>query len=191
MFDLGSKKLILASQSPRRKELLKGLGFDFEIRTKDIEEDFPQELEASKVAGFLSAKKAAAFREEIGPDEIILTSDTVVILEGKILGKPIDEADAFNMLSALSGKSHLVTTGITFLSTEKLLTFSDTAKVFFKELSSAEIDYYISNFGPFDKAGAYGIQEWIGFVGVKKIEGSYFTVMGLPIHLVYDVLKNW
>jgi septum formation protein len=191
MFDLGSKKLILASQSTRRKELLKGLGFDFEIRTKDIEEDFPQELEASKVAGFLSAKKAAAFREEIGPDEIILTSDTVVILEGKILGKPIDEADAFNMLSALSGKSHLVTTGITFLSTEKLLTFSDTAKVFFKELSSAEIDYYISNFGPFDKAGAYGIQEWIGFVGVKKIEGSYFTVMGLPIHLVYDVLKNW
>jgi septum formation protein len=191
MFDLGSKKLILASQSPRRKELLKGLGFDFEIRTKDIEEDFPQELEASKVAGFLSAKKAAAFREEIGPDEIILTSDTVVILEGKILGKPIDEADAFNMLSALSGKSHLVTTGITFLSTEKLLTFSDTAKVFFKELSSAEIDYYISNFGPFDKAGAYGIQEWIGFVGVKKIEGSYFTVMGLPIHLVYDALKNW
>jgi septum formation protein len=191
MINLGAKKLILASQSPRRKELLKGLGFDFEVRTKDTNEDFPQNLDPSEVAGFLSAKKAAAFSMEIGPNEIVLTSDTVVILEGKILGKPANEEEAFEMLSALSGKTHLVTTGITFLTLEKELTLSDTAKVFFKQLSGQEIEYYISNFKPFDKAGAYGIQEWIGFVGVEKIEGSYFTVMGLPIHLVYDVLKNW
>jgi septum formation protein len=191
MIDFGSKKLILASQSPRRKELLKGLGVDFEVRIKDINEDFPQNLDPSEVAGFLSAKKAAAFASEIGPDEILLTSDTVVILNGKILGKPADEEEAFEMISALSGKTHLVTTGITFLTLGKELTLSDTAKVFFKELSRQEIEYYISNYKPFDKAGAYGIQEWIGFVGVQKIEGSYFTVMGLPIHLVYDVLKNW
>ncbi|MCL6259991.1 Maf family nucleotide pyrophosphatase [Aquiflexum sp. TKW24L] len=191
MIDLGTYKLILASQSPRRKELLKGLGIEFEVRIKDIKEDFPTDLHPSDVAGYLSAKKAVAFQEEIEPSQIVLTSDTVVILDGKILGKPVDEADAFNMLYALSGKSHLVSTGITFLSKEKTLTLSDTAKVFFKELSNTEIDYYISNFRPFDKAGAYGIQEWIGFVGVEKIEGSYFTVMGLPIHLVYDVLKNW
>ncbi|MCR9015447.1 Maf-like protein [Aquiflexum gelatinilyticum] len=190
MINLGEKKLILASQSPRRKELLKGLGFDFEVRSKDTSEDFPINLDPSEVAGFLSAKKAAAFAHEIVPNEIVLTSDTVVILEGKILGKPANEEEAFEMLFALSGKTHLVTTGITFLTLEKELTLSDTAKVFFKELSGQEIEYYISNFKPFDKAGGYGIQEWIGFVGVEKIEGSYFTVMGLPIHLVYDVLKN-
>lgn len=191
MIDLGTKKLILASKSPRRKELLMGLGFDFEVRTKDTNEDFPQDLTPSEVAGYLSAKKAAAFEEELAPGEIVLTSDTVVILDGKILGKPMDKEEAFDMLSGLSGKTHLVTTGITFLSKEKKLTLSDTAKVFFKELSNLEIEYYISKFKPYDKAGGYGIQEWIGFVGVEKIEGSYFTVMGLPIHLVYDVLKNW
>lgn len=191
MIDLGNKKLILASQSPRRKELLKGLGFDFEVRTKDTNEDFPINLDPSEVAGFLSAKKAAAFAHEIGPNEIVLTSDTVVILDGKILGKPSNQEEAYEMLSGLSGKTHLVTTGVTFLTLEKEMTVSDTAKVFFKELSKSEIEYYIANFRPFDKAGGYGIQEWIGFVGVEKIEGSYFTVMGLPIHLVYHILKNW
>jgi septum formation protein len=191
MIDLGSKKLILASKSPRRKELLMGLGFDFVVRTKDTNEDFPQDLAPAEVAGYLSAKKAAAFEKELAAEEIVLTSDTVVILDGKILGKPMDKEEAFNMLSRLSGKTHLVTTGITFLTREKNLTLSDTAKVYFKELSSQEIEYYISKFKPFDKAGGYGIQEWIGFVGVEKIEGSYFTVMGLPIHLVYNVLKNW
>lgn len=191
MIDLGTKKLILASQSPRRKELLRGLGFDFEVKVKDTNEEFPKNLDTSEVAGFLSAKKAAAFATEIGPDEIILASDTVVILDGSILGKPANKEEAFDMLSRLSGKSHMVTTAITFLTLNKELTLSDTSKVFFKELSKSEIEYYISNFKPFDKAGAYGIQEWIGFVGVEKIEGSYFTVMGLPIHLVYEVLKNW
>ncbi len=191
MIDLGAKKLILASQSPRRKELLKGLGFDFEVRTKDTGEDFPEDLNPSEVAGYLSAKKAAAFAKEIGPEEILLASDTVVILEGKILGKPSDKEEAYEMLSRLSGKQHLVTTAVTFLTLERNLTLSDTAKVYFKKLSNTEIEYYISNFKPFDKAGAYGIQEWIGFIGVEKIEGSYFTVMGLPIHLVYAVLKNW
>jgi septum formation protein len=191
MINLGTKKLILASQSPRRKELLKGLGFDFEVRTKDTNEDFPEDLDASEVAGYLSKKKAKAFAQEIGPNEIVVTSDTVVILEGKILGKPLDKEEAFEMLSGLSGKNHLVTTAVTFLSSDKILTLSDTAKVYFKELSVEEIEYYISRYQPFDKAGAYGIQEWIGFVGVEKIEGSYFTVMGLPIHIVYDVLKKW
>lgn len=191
MIDLGNKKLILASQSPRRKELLKGLGFDFEIRTKETNEDFPQDLSPLEVAAFLSEKKAAAFANEIRPEDLVLTSDTVVILDGKILGKPVDKVEAFDMLSGLSGKNHLVTTAITFLSIDKKITLSDTAKVHFKELSQQEIDFYISNFKPYDKAGAYGIQEWIGFVGVEKIEGSYFTVMGLPIHLVYDVLKKW
>jgi septum formation protein len=191
MIDLKGKRLILASQSPRRKELLKGLGIEFEVRSKNTDEDFPVDLDPFEVAGYLSKKKAAAFASEIGPDEIILTSDTVVILDKKILGKPLDSQDAFQMLSELSGKNHYVTTGVTFFAREKSLTVSDTAKVFFKELSIAEIDYYISNYRPYDKAGAYGIQEWIGFVGVEKIEGSYFTVMGFPIHLVYDVLKNW
>lgn len=191
MIDLGNKKLILASQSPRRRELLKGLGIDFEVRTKDTNEDFPEELDPSEVAGFLSEKKATAFAQEIGTEDLVLTSDTVVILDGRILGKPVDKDVAFEMLSRLSGKTHLVTTAITFLAIDKKLTLSDTAKVHFKELSEQEIDFYISNFRPFDKAGGYGIQEWIGFIGVEKIEGSYFTVMGLPIHLVYDVLKKF
>lgn len=191
MIDLGTKKLILASQSPRRKELLKGLGIDFEVRTKETNEDFPQDLSPLEVAAFLSEKKAAAFANEIRPEDLVLTSDTVVILDGKILGKPVDKEEAYEMLSALSGKNHLVTTAITFLSIDKKITLSDTSKVHFKELSQQEIDFYIFNFKPYDKAGAYGIQEWIGFVGIEKIEGSYFTVMGLPIHLVYDVLKKW
>jgi septum formation protein len=191
MINLGLNKLILASGSPRRKELLSGLGIDFEIKVKDTNEDFPDDLDPSSVAGFLSKKKAEAFKQDLGNNEIILTADTVVILEGKILGKPADKTEAIAMLSALSGKTHLVTTAVTFLSNEKLQTYSDSAKVYFKNISSSEIEYYIDSFKPYDKAGAYGIQEWIGFVGVEKIEGSYFTVMGLPIHLVYEVLKNW
>lgn len=191
MIKLEGFTLVLASQSPRRKELLAGLGLEFTIRTKPVQEDFPMDLAPERVAAFLSKKKADAFEGEIGPTEIILTSDTVVILEGAILGKPLDAAEATSMLRNLSGKSHTVVTGVTLTSQSKQVTASDMAKVVFKELSDDEISFYIDQFQPMDKAGAYGIQEWIGFIGVEKIDGSFFTVMGLPLHLVYRILKNW
>ncbi|EMS32390.1 Septum formation protein Maf [Mariniradius saccharolyticus AK6] len=191
MIKLEGFRLILASQSPRRRELLAGLGLDFDVKVKPIAEDYPEELAVTEVAGFLAKKKAEAYRPDIGTDEIVLTSDTVVILGGKILGKPVDASEAKSMLKALSGKSHLVVTGISFTSATKQVTESDTAVVYFRDLSEGEIDFYIESFKPFDKAGAYGIQEWIGFIGVEKIEGSFFTVMGLPLHLVYQVLKSW
>ncbi|MFD2203517.1 Maf family nucleotide pyrophosphatase [Shivajiella indica] len=191
MIDLGGKKLILASKSPRRFELLKGLGLDFEVRTKETEENYPSNLPLSDVAGYLSELKAKAFQDEMKEDEIILTSDTVVIHNDEFLGKPLDKNVAKEMLRKLSGNDHLVITGISFLSKEKCITKQDFTKVYFKELSDQEIDYYIDQYQPFDKAGAYGIQEWIGYVGVQKIEGSYFTVMGLPVHLVYEVLTQW
>jgi septum formation protein len=191
MIKLEGYRLILASQSPRRRELLAGLGLDFDVKVKPIAEDYPEELAATQVARFLARKKAEAYRTDIGKDEIVLTSDTVVILDGKILGKPADASEAKSMLMALSGKSHLVVTGISFTSATKQVTESDTAVVYFRDLSEGEIDFYIESFKPFDKAGAYGIQEWIGFIGVEKIEGSFFTVMGLPLHLVYQVLKSW
>jgi septum formation protein len=191
MIKLDGYKLILASQSPRRRELLAGLGFDFDIKVKPVDEDYPAEIPAHDVAGYLAKKKAQAYRTDIGKDEIVLTSDTVVILEGKILGKPKDAAEAKSMLVALSGKRHQVVTGICMASAHKQVTQSDTAFVYFRALSEAEIDFYIESFQPFDKAGAYGIQEWIGFVGVERIEGSFFTVMGLPLHLVYQLLKFW
>jgi septum formation protein len=191
MIDLRSKKLILASKSPRRAELLKGLGLDFEVRTKDVKEDFPEEMPVEKVAEYLSEKKAAAFQDDLRSDEILLTSDTVVIVGDKVLGKPADLEEARAMIRTLSGKEHLVISAITFKSTHKTVSLSDSVKVSFKSLTAKEIDYYVETFRPLDKAGAYGIQEWIGYIGVLKIEGSYFTVMGLPVHLVYDVLKEW
>jgi septum formation protein len=191
MIKLEGYRLILASQSPRRRELLAGLGLDFDVKVKPIDEDFPAELAATEVAAFLARKKAEAYRPDIGTDEIVLTSDTVVILDGKILGKPADASEAKSMLKALSGRSHLVVTGISFTSATNQVTESDTAVVYFRDLNEGEIDFYIESFKPFDKAGAYGIQEWIGFIGVEKIEGSFFTVMGLPLHLVYQVLKSW
>jgi septum formation protein len=191
MIKLEGYKLTLASQSPRRKELLAGLGLDFDVKVKPVDEDFPVDMPATEVAAFLAGKKAEAYRPEIGKDEIVLTSDTVVILDGKILGKPKDASEAKSMLTALSGRSHQVVTGISFTSATKQVTQSDVAVVYFRDLSKGEIDFYIESFRPFDKAGAYGIQEWIGFIGVEKIEGSFFTVMGLPLHLVYQMLKSW
>jgi len=191
MINLKGNQLILASKSPRRQELLKGLCVDFEVRTKETPEDFPETMSASKVSAFLSEKKAKAFLGELADDEIVLTSDTVVILEGKILGKPENAEEARKMLTDLSAKQHKVSTGITLLSNTKSITLQDEASVFFKPLSQEEIDFYIDNFRPFDKAGAYGIQEWIGYIGVKRLEGSFYTVMGLPVHLVYQALKDW
>ncbi|PRY88452.1 Maf family nucleotide pyrophosphatase [Mongoliibacter ruber] len=191
MMNLKGYKLILASKSPRRAELLKGLGYEFEIRTKEVEESFPTNLPVLDVAAYLSQKKAQAFLAELGENEIILTSDTVVLLEEKVLGKPSDLVEAKEMLRDLSGKTHKVISAITLKSKEKEVTQSDIVTVHFKKLTDQEIDYYVQQFQPLDKAGAYGIQEWVGYIGVTGIEGSYFTVMGLPVHVVYELLKEW
>ncbi|SNR95999.1 septum formation protein [Belliella buryatensis] len=189
MIDLKENKLVLASKSPRRNELLKGLGVDFTVRSKDTDESFPMDMDPFEVAGYLSKKKADAFVDELADDEIILTADTVVILDGQILNKPADEQEACEMIAALSGKVHHVVTGITIGKSSHLVTKQDVVKVHFKELCKEEINYYVKNFLPFDKAGAYGIQEWIGYIAVDRIEGSFYTVMGLPVHLVYEELK--
>ena len=189
MIDLKENKLVLASKSPRRNELLKGLGVDFTVRSKDTDESFPMDMDPFEVAGYLSKKKADAFVDELADDEIILTADTVVILDSQILNKPVDEQEACEMIAALSGKVHHVVTGITIGKSSHLVTKQDVVKVHFKELCKEEINYYVKNFLPFDKAGAYGIQEWIGYIAVDRIEGSFYTVMGLPVHLIYEELK--
>ncbi|ERM83934.1 hypothetical protein P872_01350 [Rhodonellum psychrophilum GCM71 = DSM 17998] len=191
MIPLIDKKIILASKSPRRSELLRGLGLEFEIKTKDTEEDFPSEMPVGEVAGFLSEKKAMAFAEELQEGELVIAADTIVVLGNQILGKPTDAKGAFEMLTALSNRTHEVITGVTLMDKERILTFQDIAKVYFKPITELEIQYYIEKYKPFDKAGAYGIQEWIGFVAVDKIEGSYYTVMGLPVHRVYKELSLW
>jgi septum formation protein len=188
---LQRKNIILGSKSPRRKELLEGLGISFETRTKDVDESFPNDIEQNKVAKFLAEKKSSAFVNELTENDIIITSDTIVLCHGEILGKPKDEQEAFAMLSKLSGTSHQVITGVCIKSTKKTVLFSDTTKVWFKTLTSDEINYYIKNHRPFDKAGSYGIQEWIGYIGIEKIEGTYFNVMGLPVNLLYKKLQDF
>jgi septum formation protein len=182
--------LILASSSPRRQYLMKEAGFEFTVEKPDVEETFPGEMPVDQVAKYLAAKKADSFRPKIH-DEIIVTADTVVILSNKILNKPADAEEAFQMLSDLSGRTHLVITGVSIFSKEKEETFDDTTEVTFKKLSKEEIEFYVTNYKPFDKAGAYGAQDWIGMVAIEKIVGSYFNVMGLPIHKVYTHLHNW
>jgi len=188
---LQRKNIILGSKSPRRKELLAGLDITFETRTKEVEETFPNTIEQHKVAEYLAEKKGAAFTTELTENDIVITSDTIVLCNGEILGKPKDEKNAFQMLTKLSGKSHQVITGVCIKSTEKTITFSDITKVWFKPLTSEEINYYIKKYKPFDKAGSYGIQEWIGYIGIKKIEGTYFNVMGLPVNLLYEKLQDF
>jgi septum formation protein len=182
-------KLILASNSPRRQELLKETGFLFDIFTKDIDESIPENITIDKAAKFISEKKNIAYREFLN-DEIILTADTIVVSENKVLGKPKNSSAAVEMLQELSGKTHQVISGVCISSLQKSIVFDDITQVTFKTLSNEQIDYYIENYQPFDKAGAYGIQEWIGMVGVEKIIGSYYNVMGLPIHKVYLELKQ-
>ena len=183
-------QLILASASPRRKELLAGLNIPFEVRLIDgIDETYPPELPTDEVPLYISQKKAAAYKANISPHNIVLTADTVVVCNEQILGKPIDEADARRMLQMLSGTTHRVITGVTLLVEGNSKSFSVATDVTFKPLSAAEIDYYIRTFKPFDKAGAYGIQEWIGYIGVTAINGSYFNVMGLPVQRIYEELR--
>ena len=185
------KRIVLASNSPRRRELLAGLGLPFEVRVLDgIDESYPDDLPVSEVAQYIASKKAAAYRDAMADDELVITADTVVIVGDEILGKPVDEADARRMLREISGRTHQVTTGVCMLTTTQERRFAVTTDVTFKELSDEEIDYYISHYKPFDKAGAYGIQEWIGYIGVTGLQGSYYNVMGLPVQRIYETLRQ-
>ena len=181
------KKIILSSNSPRRKELLAGLDIPFEVKVlSGIDESYPEGLGVEEIPQYIAMEKAAAY--DIAEDEIVITADTVVVLGDAILGKPVDESDAKNMLRALSGNTHRVVTGVCITSADKQRKFSVVSEVTFKVLSDTEIDYYVNRYLPFDKAGAYGIQEWIGYVGVTSLKGSYFNVMGLPVQRIYEEL---
>lgn len=204
-------KIILASNSPRRKELLAGLGFDYEVRTlQGLDESYPEGLSMEEIPQYISRKKAAAYT--LNPDELLITADTIVYLDGEVLGKPADEAEAKQMLRKLSGKTHQVVTGVTLKTLQNLpikgilaeqdsipsregrggssISFASVSQVTFAQLSEAEIDHYVTHYRPLDKAGAYGIQEWIGYIGVTRIEGSYFNVMGLPVQRLYSEMKK-
>jgi len=181
------KLFILASKSPRRQMILTEAGFDFIVKPVDISEDYHGMLPVEDVAKYLAEKKAKQF-PFLRDNEIVIAADTTVVINGTILGKPQNAAEAATMLTSLSGKIHDVITGVCIKSKDKVVSFDDDTRVYFKSLTDKEIDYYIKEFKPFDKAGAYGIQEWIGMIGIRKIEGSYFNVMGLPIHKVYETL---
>ena len=188
--NLKKYQIILASKSPRRQELLRGMGVEFSILTKETDERFPPDMPLDEVPKYLSLQKSLAFNEnELPADYLLITSDTVVICEGEILGKPKDKADAVRMLQLLSGKTHHMVTGVTVRSAEKTESFAVRSNVTFAELDTEEIDYYIEHCRPYDKAGAYGIQEWIGYVGISGLEGSFYNVMGLPTRKLYGVLK--
>lgn len=194
MQNLEKYNIILASKSPRRSQLLGEIGVKFSVEIKEeVEEVYPDDLPQGDIAVFLSELKSRPFKEDVKKDasKIVITSDTIVCAEGKVLGKPKDTEDAVNMLQLLSNKKHQVISGVTILSKDKTLSFSVSTDVYFKELSKNEIDYYIHNYKPFDKAGAYGIQEWIGMVGIEKIEGSYFNVVGLPVQRLYEELRKF
>lgn len=183
------RKIILASNSPRRKELLGGLGYEFEVRVIDgIDESYPNGLTMEEIPRYIAAAKASAYT--VGADELLLTADTVVVLDEEVLGKPADAADVARMLHALSGRTHHVITGVCLKTQDDERRFSVSTEVTFKALTDEEIDHYISHYHPYDKAGAYGIQEWIGYIGVTGIRGSYFNVMGLPVQRIYQELQG-
>lgn len=181
--------IILASQSPRRQAFFKALDVDFEIRLKPVKEEYPPRLTHFEISNYLAQLKALPFKNELQPNDILITSDTIVWHENKALGKPRDENEAFSILKSLSNATHEVITSVCFSTTDYEKTLHNITKVTFASLSDEEIEYYITHFKPYDKAGAYGIQDWIGQIAVTKIEGSYFNVMGLPIHLVYKTLN--
>lgn len=183
-------KIVLASNSPRRKELLAGLDIPFEVRVLDnIDESYPETLPTKEIAGYISKKKADAYRQTMADDELIITADTIVVLGQEVMGKPKDDEEARRMLWELSGKTHQVITGVCLTTKDKQSNFSVETDVTFKTLSEEEIDYYVAHYRPLDKAGAYGIQEWIGHIGVTGLNGSYFNVMGLPVQRIYEALK--
>lgn len=190
--NLSKYKIILASNSPRRKELLGGLGLTFEVKTlPGIDESYPSGLTGEEIPMHISSKKAQAYDNQLADDVLLITADTIVYLNGLVLGKPVDEADAIDMLTRLSSCTHEVITGVTIKTNQKAKSFSVVSKVTFASLTAEEIRYYVQHYKPYDKAGAYGIQEWIGFVGVQSLEGSYFNVMGLPIQRLYQELKEF
>lgn len=188
---LKSYTIVLASQSPRRQQLLADMGIDFTLRKFEVDEDFSPDLKGAKVAEYLAGKKFRAAAPHLAEDELLITADTIVCIDDEILNKPADEREARQMLVRLSGKIHEVITGVCIGTRQKEHIFHDTTTVTFAPLSEEEINYYIRHFPPFDKAGGYGIQEWIGYVGIESINGSYFNVMGLPTRKLYAALKNF
>ncbi len=190
--NLKKYRVLLASKSPRRKELLTDLDVDFEVVTiEGVKEEYPEKIAVSKIAEYLSKLKAEAHKSIIAKNELLITADTIVVCDGKVLGKPESESDAKLMLQNLSGKIHVVYTGVTIMTSEKSVSFSVDTEVEFAEISDEEITYYIDKYHPIDKAGAYGIQEWIGCVAVKGICGSFYNVMGLPVHRLYKELMQF
>lgn len=186
---LKNHRIILASGSPRRQQFFKDLGLDFTIQLKEIEEIYPDHLKAQEISDYLAQLKANAFTD-LKPNDILITSDTIVWHNNKALGKPKDLKEAIQMIRSLSGDTHEVITSVCFKTSTGIKVVHDSTKVTFKDLTTNEIEYYVTTYKPLDKAGAYGIQEWIGFIGISNIEGSYFNVMGLPTHLVYDMLTR-
>ena len=189
---LKNHRLILASQSPRRRQLLSDCGLEYELAERyEVEELFPATMEADEVPVYLSRLKSEGYPAELAENDILLTADTVVIVDRQILGKPADEAEAHAMLRTLSGRAHRVTTGVTLRSKDRTESFAVQSDVYFRALTDEEIDYYVERYRPMDKAGSYGIQEWIGYVGIERIDGSFYNVMGLPVQRVYAALAEF
>lgn len=189
--NLKKYKIILASNSPRRRELLSGLGVDYEVKiVPGIDETYPESLNGEEIPVYIAQEKANAYRASLQPDELVITADTIVYVDGMVLGKPVDEADACRMLRMLSGRTHQVITGVCLTTVDFQKSFASVTEVTFDTLSDEEIGYYVEKYRPMDKAGSYGVQEWIGFVGVTGLKGSYYNVMGLPVQRLYKELKE-
>ena len=184
-------KFVLASKSPRRQDLLKGIVPEFDIMLRDTAESYPETLQGAQIVEHLAKLKASAFEGELAENQLLITADTIVWIDNQVLGKPKDRAVAIEMLHQLSGRKHTVYTGVCLKTTQKERVFSAATDVFFRQLSDDEIAYYVDTYKPFDKAGSYGIQEWIGYVGIERIDGSYFNVMGLPVQRLYQELKKF
>lgn len=192
MLNLSRYNIILASNSPRRKELLSGLNIPYEVKTlPNIDESYPDNLIGKDIAIYIAKEKANAYLDQLDDNTLLITADTIVLLDGKVYGKPSDDTDAKQMLRDLSGKTHQVITGVSITTKEKQESFGVSSEVRFSHLDDDEIEYYVSNYKPFDKAGAYGVQEWIGYIAVEYISGSYFNIMGLPIQRLYRELKKF
>ena len=190
--NLEKYKVILASGSPRRRELMAGLGVNYEVRIlPDVDESYPHTLQGEEIPLYIAKEKADAYIPMMQPDELIITADTIVWLDGKVLGKPRDREDALQMLRTMSGRTHEVFTGVCITTTDWQRSFTAQTEVRFATLSEDEIIYYVDNFKPMDKAGAYGIQEWIGYIGIERIDGSFYNVMGLPVQKLYETLKSF
>lgn len=189
--NLHNKRIKLASKSPRRQQLLQGLGLTFDVWSKEVDESYPDHLQQEEIPLYLASKKADAFGEDLHDGDVLITADTIVWIDGQVLNKPEDRDDAIRMIGLLNGKTHDVYTGVSIVSKEKSEVLWDRTRVHFARLTAEEIEHYIDNYSPFDKAGSYGAQDWIGLVAIDRLEGSYFNVMGLPVHKVYQALKSF